>query len=371
MAFQIKDAASITASVINWMKAVTKKITDFNIGSVARTLVEGPAIEMDELYQQMLNGLKEGIPVAVYNSFDFARQSAVPASGLVRVTITSQATDTLIPAGTSFKVEGKSVAYTSTQNATIPTGDTYVDVPVAADSAGVLGNLSAATAFLVAPTPAGYVSAENLTAFVNGRDLETDAQRKVRFNAFIASLARGTLAAVDYGLKLTILHDADGNETERVVTASIVEPYLTDPDAPVAWVLCYIHNGTGSTSSDLVTRAAEILHGYTELGGQPVPGWKAAGVKVEVFAAGEQAVAVTGNLTAAEGFVEADLIALAVTAIAEYIKALPIGKSAIRSEIIAIVMNIDGVYNFTVTVPSGDTTPAANVKLMPGTLTIT
>lgn len=371
MAFQIKDFTSIAASMINWMRGVTNKITDFNVGGVARTLVEAPAAEIDELYQQMFIGLREAIPVSVYNSFDFARIEAVAATGLVRVIITAADTDVFIPSGTVFTTPANQVSYTSTQDVTIAAGDTYADVPVAAGSAGIVGNLVAGSTFTPSPTPDNFVSASNLTGFINGVDQESDEARKVRFNAFIASLNRGTLAALDYGLKTTVLHDAQGNATERVVSTAIVEPWIADNTQPIALVNCYIHNGAGGTSSALVTRAREVLYGYYEEDGTAVPGWKAAGVKVEVYAATEQALNVTGALTVLAGYVEADLIAAAELAVASYIKNLPIGITAVLAEIIAIVMEIEGVYNFVPSTPTADTTAASNVKLMPGTITIT
>lgn len=71
MAFQIKDFRSIVASLINVSKASQSKITDFGVGSVARTLMESPAIEIEELYLQMALGLQDAIPVAIYQAFDF------------------------------------------------------------------------------------------------------------------------------------------------------------------------------------------------------------------------------------------------------------------------------------------------------------
>ncbi len=53
MAFQIKDFTSIVASMVNHMRGTQKKVTDFQKGSVARTLVEAAAVENEELYLQM------------------------------------------------------------------------------------------------------------------------------------------------------------------------------------------------------------------------------------------------------------------------------------------------------------------------------
>lgn len=371
MAFQIKDFASIVASCINWMRANTKKVTDYNVGSVTRTLIEAPAVELDEFYMRMYMGLKEAIPVSVYNSFDFSRLPAVAAAGLIRVTVTSSAADVVIHTGTAFTTAGKSGAYVSTLDATITAGNTFVDVPVAYSATGAVGNLAASAAFVVAPSPTGFVSAANPSAFVSGQDEETDEQRKLRFRSYVDSLKRSTIAALVYGMKLGVRKDSAGNEVERVRSAIVIEPYVLDNTQPVGWVKCYVHNGFGSTSAGLVTLVAQILQGYVDSTGASIPGWKAAGVKCDTFAAGDQLLGVTAVLTALPGYVKADLVVAATAAIGAYLSGLEIGEVAIRSEIIGRVMDIDGVYNFTVSAPAGDTTPAATTKLLPGTIAIT
>lgn len=371
MAFQIKDFASITASMVNWMRASTKKVSDFNIGSVVRTMLEAAAAEIDELYQQMFIGLREAIPVAVYNSFSFSALSAIPASGLVRVSITSSASPTIISAGTVFTTSSSTVSYVATADRTIAAGNTFSDVPVVASVAGIAGNLAANKSFSLAPAPDGFVSATNQSSFINGTDVETSEARKIRFNAFIDSLNRGTVKALQYGLKLTVLTDTLGNETERVVTAAIDEPWMTDSAQPVSLVNCYVHNGSGGTSTALVNKAKDIIYGYTDAQGNKVPGWKAAGVNVQVLAATEQSLAVTAVLSALAGYDKPTLIAAANTAIAEYIRSLDIGATAVKAEIVTIAMNIDGVSNFIASAPAADTTVAKNVKLMPGVINIT
>jgi hypothetical protein len=77
VAFRTKDFLSIVGGMINWMRGATDKVTDYRIGSVTRTMLEAPAIEIDELYQNMLRGLVDGIPVAIYQGFGFER---LPAS---------------------------------------------------------------------------------------------------------------------------------------------------------------------------------------------------------------------------------------------------------------------------------------------------
>lgn len=369
--FQVKDFASITASCINWMKATTTKLTDFNVGSIVRTMLEAIAAELDELYQQMFIGIREAIPVSVYNSFDFAALPASPAAGLVRVTITSSASDTLIGAGTTFTITGSSLTYTANNDTVIAAGNTYADVPVAASVSGLAGNHASGASFTVSPQPLGFVSATNISAISGGANAEMDAARKVRFTAFVASLNRGTVAALKYGLSTAYLTDSAGNHIEYVASSEVIEPWLTDNTQPISLVNCYIHNGVGSTSSGLVNHAKDVIYGYYDSAGNAVPGWKAAGVNVQVYAATETTVAITAALTAAAGYDKPTLITAVTSAINAYLLEMPIGSKAIKAEITAIAMNIDGVLNFELSAPSSDVTAAASVKLMPGVFTIT
>ncbi len=132
--FQIKDFASIAASMMNYAKATQGRITDFTVGSVARTLMESPAIEIEELYQQMWLGLKEAIPTAVYNGFGFAKLPAQAARGVVSVSLSPGPAQT-IGAGARF-VTG-STGYLATTDVAVTTGQTTVLVPVAAETAGI------------------------------------------------------------------------------------------------------------------------------------------------------------------------------------------------------------------------------------------
>lgn len=373
MAFQVKDFSSIVASMLNRMKATTTKITDFNIGSVARTLVEAPAVEIDELYQQIFHGLKEAIPVATYNSFDFSLLGAVPASGTIRVTITAQASAVLIASGTVFTTQGGSYTYTSASDVTIGAGSTTGDVLAAANVGGVATNLPASTSFTPNPLPTGFVSASNVSAFSNGADPETDVQRKVRFNQYIQALQRGTLAALTYGAKLAAIYDANGVEIERVRSVSIVEPWLTDDLQPISLVNVYVHNGSGSTSGSLVNQASNVLYGYYDSLGNAVPGWKAAGIKVVVAAATEVAQNISGVITPLAGYDGPTLNTLAQGVIANYMLSINIGAPFQCAEAIYLVKGIPGVANFVMSTPdpSADVTVTAIQKIMPGTFALT
>lgn len=372
MAFQIKDFRSIVSSMVNWMKATQNKLTDFNQGSVVRTMVEAPAAEIDELYQQMLIGLTEAIPVSVYNSFNFAAITELAASGMIRVNVTSSAAPNTIAAGTTFVPATGAISYEAVNDVTVAPGSTYADVLVICNLPGTVGNILAGAVFTVEPAIPGFVSASNLAGFVSGVDTESAEARKNRFNAFIAALPRGTVAAIKYALNnLVFLTDANGNKIERVVSSEVIEPWVADNSQPIAQVNCYVHNGVGGTSSTLVNRAIEVIQGYYDANGVAVPGWKAAGVKLNLFAASESSVAVSGALTAASGYDEATLIDRAEQAIYTYIMSLGIGETLIKAQLITLVKNLDGVANIKLTLPADDVTANAQTKIIPGAIALT
>jgi uncharacterized phage protein gp47/JayE len=366
VAFQIKDFSSISASIINYAKAVQNRLTDFSIGSIVRTMLDAVAVEIEELYQQMFIGLKEAIPVAIYNSFDFSKLPAVSSTGIIRVTITSLATDTLIAAGTTFKSSSYSTEFLSLNDATIPAGQTYVDVQVSAKIPGVVGNVAANTTFTLLPAVQDMVSAIAMASFTSGRDQETDAQRKVRFAEYILTLNHGTVAALKYGLKLVNIKDSNGNIIESVRYSAIIEPYKTDPLQPIALVKCYIHNGTTGASSNLLTEAEKIIYGYADENGVIVSGWSAAGVQVDIEAASNVAINVTSTVTIDSSYDATDTEAAVQAAIAEYVNALDIGGDVIRAEITAAAMGVPGVINFALTLPASDTVISNSQKAVIG-----
>lgn len=368
--FQLKDFTSITASMLNHLRAVTSKITDMRVGAIGRTMLESVAIEIEELYQQMFYGVRDAIPVALYNSLDFASLPAVSARGSITVTVQSSPSSLAIPSGTVFVESRIGTRYVTVSNQTISAGATLGSLAVVAVTPGAAGNLPAGGSFALVNNAGWFVSATNPAPLIGGTEPETPEQKKVRFASFISSLARGTTAAIEYGLRTATVKNADGQTIEVVRSAAVIEPYKTDPGQPMGLVTCYVHNGVDGASAALLANASSIILGYTDSAGVRVPGWKAAGVKVTLTAAGQVAVAVAGAVTAQPGYATADLVAPVTAAIADYLGGVEIGGTALRAEIVAMVMNMEGVYNFTLTTPANDVTSTKIQKIMPAAITI-
>jgi hypothetical protein len=375
VAFQIKDFASIAAGMLNWVRANTTKVTDFNVGSVVRTMLEATAAEMEELYLQYFIGLQEAIPVSVFNTFGFQALAANAASGVVRFTTSAPATSTItIPAGTVVRVPSNEISYSTQAAGFILTGQTYVDILVACQQAGVIGNCDAGTITELVTSIAGVSSASNPQPLINGRNVETDDERKVRFQGYISTLARGTKAAVAYGAKTAKLTDSLGIVTEYVAYAGVVEPWVSDSAQPISLLRVYIHNGASATSAPLVAEAQRVVDGYFGTDGvTPVAGsgWKAAGVKCIVSAASDLPVNVTGTIYVDSGFNAVAVKAACESAMRAYIQGLEVGADVILSELVAIAKrDVQGVFNIVLTVPSADVSVASNAKAISGTITL-
>lgn len=369
---QLKDFVSITASLINRMRGTQTRVTDFNVGSVARTMLEAPASEIEELYQQMFIGLREAIPVSVYNAFDFARRPAQRATGVIRYTVTSSGSVRSLPGGSVFERPGTGLTVAVNADVPIAAGVTFVDVAVTATAAGLIAPVPAGTAFLPDAAGDGFVSAVAQGSFWQGADAESaDAQRQ-RFVAFLASLHRGTKAALSYALDtFCTVSNEHGVIVERAALHRVDEPWLSDPNDPPGLIEVYIHNGVNGASSELLTRTREVLVGYDLPDGTPVAGYKAAGTQVAVIAAVTQTVNVTGVATLAAGVNGPAVRALVQASIAEYLFGLGIGDDVIRAELYAAAMSVAGVVDFVPSAPAANVVVPAGAKAVPGTLVVT
>jgi phage-related baseplate assembly protein len=372
MAFQLKDFTSIAASMVNYAKATQDKLTDFNIGSAARTMLESPAIEIEELYQQMWNGLNESIPIAVFNSFDFPALDARNSTGRVRIYVAPSVNPVTIAGGTVFTTtDSSSISFATITDAIIPGGSSFYDVNVVAVVAGYSGNIALGTDFIASPTIPGYVNAEAINGFVDGADAESLDDRKNRFVEYISTLSRGTTAALRYGAKTVQLLSPTGLVLEAVRQAVVIEPWLSDDLATPGLIYLYVYNGVGTASGTLLDQVSKVIDGYYDTNGKPVPGWKAAGVKVITASAVIVSVNVTATVTIDQNYDSAATLALVSAGIVSYLASLDIGADVILSEIVARAMQVDGVTNFRMTVPALDVAIAENAKAVAGTLAIT
>lgn len=363
MAFQIKDFLSVVAGQINHAKSVTTKITDFAPGSVARTLMEAPAVEIEELYLQMFLGLRDAIPVATFQSFGFDKLPARRAFGYASVSASVALTaDIAIPAGTKFTTDA-GASYTSTVAVTWVTGQTLVRVPVQADVTGLTGNVAAGviTSCGLFQSSSGYTVGNSLIA--NGADAETDVEREARFADFVGALSRGTIAACKYAAGSAVVLDADGNIEQFVTRVGLTE-------IP-GRVSLYIYSNRGVATSALLSKGQSLIDGErNDIDGTITPGYGPAGVRVDVLAMAERLVPMSIQVAMLPGYTLTSAVRQDLTDIyAAEISRVEAGKTLYLGSLVESLLSATGVSSV---VPGGasNITCAPGEALIAGTLTI-
>lgn len=370
MAFQVKDFLSILASQVNHLRGVTTRVTDFSVGSVVRSLLEASAIEIEELYQRIFHGLRDAIPTAIYTSFDFPKRPGASARVTLRFSIPAAgAAGTVIPIGTAARVPGGTIQWVTQSVGTIQAGQTSVLIDALASAPGPEGN-AAAGSITELVTALGDVSVTNPAAAAAGRNEETDAEQKLRFQAYISSLSRAPLASIKYGAELARVTDGDGVVIEYVKEAFIFEPWVVDDSAQLGLAYCYVWNGVGAATAALVTEAQRLVDGYYRTDGTRVMGWKAAGVAVVVRSVDVVPINVEVTVKIVKGADPNTAVAAASANVSSYIAELPVGSPVYRSELIFAAMAADGIEDAVVLTPIADVAVSPYQKATVGSVTL-
>ncbi len=360
--FQIKNFVSITASMLNHIRGTTKKITDLIPGSVTRTLVEAPAVEIEELYLQYVNGLREAIPVATFKSFGFDKLAAKYARGYVSVSTDTPPTALLtIPTGTVFTSSDGRV-YKSTADVGWAPGTGSVRIPVKAEAAGLAYNISAGS-ITESPFFDDTYTISN-SAINNGRDVETDSERESRFADYVASLSRGTVTACLYAAKSATITDDQGNIEEYVTRAGYTEI--------AGYVKIYLYSSGGLPSKDLITRGQLIIDGWRDTDtGVITPGYRSAGVNVELASMVERAIPLSARVSTLTGYTLDDAMKQDITDnFASLLAGAESGDIIYADAIETALLNVTGVKSVVIDI-SENIVCEANEALIPGVVVVT
>jgi uncharacterized phage protein gp47/JayE len=105
--------------------------------------------------------------------------------------------------------------------------------------------------------------------------------------------------------------------------------------------------------TNLIAETQKVLEGYEDDYAN-YPGVKAAGVFLTVEAPSSKRITVVVSITAETTFVETDLAPLVQANIEDYVRGLKIGEDVIRSRIVDVSHDIQGVRSVSVQEPSSD-----------------
>ena len=361
--YQPKPFFDIAADLVEVCRTSSEDLTDFNVGSVVRTLLESQAVGLEDLYIAFNEGVQEAIPAALYAAFDMQRLPAVRARGKLRITIAESASDFTLPAGALFSTAGGEANFESDEPLTIAAGQTVGEVSAVCTSSGVVGNVPSNTITLLTGASLSVQSVTNPIAFSQGADQESDAQMKARFQAFIASIARATPASLEYAARVQKRYNEDGTILEQVARVALQEF--------AGYVRLFIYNGSGSTSDALVDQVQLAIDGYYDpVNEATIPGYRAAGVFVWVGAMAEKPVSVTAAVDLLPGYGATTAMESAVRTALEYaVRTSPSGEPLTVARMQNAALSVPGVRDVVIT-PAQSIDCAANEALIPSAVTI-
>jgi uncharacterized phage protein gp47/JayE len=364
VAFRTKSFVQIIGSMLGQFRASQSRLTDYSVGGVARTMLEAPAAELDQLYQEMAQGLTEAIPTAIYRSFDFNLLGPATASGVLRFTPLSARTAPIVIAPGFVASTATGLRFETAEEVVIPVGAAFVDVLASAQVPGLSGNVATGAIFRQTSTPQSQVTVTNPQGFMNGRAQEAPAERKLRFVETVRSLACGTPAScVVIAKTATIVNPRTGLVTERVVRAEVSES--------TGHMDLFVHNGGGRTSAALVARAQQLVDGYDdETTGLPVSGYRPGGMRVDVSAMTEIPVPVQLSVDVPLSQRSDKVLAALRNALGAVVQVTPSGGRLLPIDLVNAALALGPVTGATIDFPTAVVPCPSSAVLVPGDLTV-
>jgi hypothetical protein len=301
-------------------------ISDINVGSVTRTLMEAIARETALVYASINQAYLMGfIDTATGKSLDYVvailgveRKGADFAEGLVTFFRDNAAGDgnITIPEGVVAVTDKATAAFVTTQMRTLQRGQARIDVPVRAMDAfkGPAGAVAAGLITTLQLPIAGIGRVSNFDPTVLGAAAETDEELRIRAKAVIRGLGKATLAA----LRRAVTEERAGlNE-------------IWDPNGPPG----------KAAPPGFVKLLVDVSPGRFESVRNALEETRAAGVKLELlakylFIRPRMEVPVTPGLSAAG---KIKVVQQVIDAIRTYTETLKAGEPALASRILDAIV---------------------------------
>lgn len=346
MSLQIKSMYDVFNDLVEWITAKTDKITDFNVGSAARTLTEAISIQFEEFYFAMKQNVLYAIENSVYNSFGFELKLSKASSGYVTVNFKEALPgDLTFPQGTVFctsPIYGY-IYFESTEEIYAQKGSTSVMIPIQCKTTGTVGNVPAKSITTIVTSNTVIEEVYNEASFTNGINEETSAERKKRFQNYIKTLARGTSDAIVYGCL----------EVEGVAGAWCDDNY-------VGYVKVYAHNSDGELPEELRQKIITNLQNY-----------RAGGIEVEVLPIVKKPIDITLRIMIGNDYDTDTYQELIYALVVNYMNEYSVANNFYTADIIHSIKSAyeDIVINISV-VTGEDTQIGENELVRPGKVII-
>ena len=266
----IVDFGTLVALQMTAMQASLPSVMlNFGVGTIFRAVIESNAALALGLQQEILNLVKTsraststGNDLDTWMSdFGMVRLGALPAYGTVTFSRFTTLTTASIPVGSTVASSDGSCSFVVTQDATnpyfnlaslsyvIPLGVASINLSIIALTYGSVGNASANNITNITKSIPGIDTVTNAAAFINGVDVETDADFRTRFVATLASLNKATMVSVTSAIAAAY----------PTINFNVVENKTTvGADSP-GYFYVVIDDGTGYPSGELITAVSSTV----------------------------------------------------------------------------------------------------------------
>ena len=218
------------------------RLTDFNEGSEIRDILEASAVLGFAILEDINSSgklpfirLSEGVYLDYIGENPFIRLSRNTgdyAEGIVVFTLNEvQDTDFIIPAETIVTDTVEDLDFETTVNATIPAGETSVEVPVTCLTMGTNGNVPAGTITILEDDDLNFelLTVNNPEALTGGAEYEDDEVYRARLLELVRAEGFGTSDYyINLGEAVRGVHDVkfvnDNKFTRKVIVNGLEKP---------------------------------------------------------------------------------------------------------------------------------------------------
>ncbi|MDR1701334.1 MAG: baseplate J/gp47 family protein, partial [Sporomusaceae bacterium] len=333
-----KSFKDVLADLISYV-GESKKITDFNVGSVTRTILEAVAAIAEEVWHSLrLFVFKFFISTSEgewldkrLNDLGMERNQGSKAFGLLTFgRDTPSPLSVYIPAGTiaTLQADTGELSYITQQDAVLNIGDLAVDVKAEAADPGTEYNLLPDTLLKQAGIAITGIEWVKIKLIGGGADIESDEEYKSRVPDYFDSLARGTGKSIAYA-------------AQNVTGVKSVTMRENFPDK--GWFTLYIDDGSGVANEALLHSVRAVVEDYRAFTVMYIIDT----AKLKMFSAQLKLFYSVGiNEEAVKKSVQEDIV--------KYINELKMGAPLYLADLIYLAKNIEGVENVRIISPVED-----------------
>jgi uncharacterized phage protein gp47/JayE len=374
MAMTTQDFTTLVRNQVTAIQGAAKSLVDLTVGSILRSVVEANAavvLWLQGLILQLLSVTRAATSSGAdldswVGDYGVTRLPGTAASGQVTFSRFTTTQQVVVPVGATVQNGDGSQQFAVTLDTTNPAynaslggyvlaiGISSINVPVAASTVGVGGNVSAGQINTITQALPGVDTVSNAAPFTNGANAESDSALRTRFIAFIGSLSKATKSAIGYAI----------TSVQQGVSYVLVENQQYNGTTDYGYFYVVVDDGTGSPGSTFLTTVSNAIDAV-----------RGASIRFGVFAPVLLTANVGMTITTATGYNHAATVALVSTALTNYINTLALGQGLSYSRLAQVAYDASpGVTNVTaVTLNSGTADLAATAQqiIKSGTLTIT